>query len=109
VDALARLDSAVAEATWLLDDPGTKVGDVAASVYVSERQLRRRFEERVGYGPKTLQRVLRFQRLKAMLEVPGAELARAAVAAGYADQAHLSRECRELAGLTPSELAAWLR
>jgi AraC-like DNA-binding protein len=109
VDALSRLDTAVTEATWLLADPRTKVRDVALEVYVSERQLRRRFDERVGYGPKTLQRVLRFQRMKAVLELPGAELARAAVAAGYSDQAHLTRECRELSGLTPAELVRWLR
>ena len=109
VERIVELDAAVAEAAWLLADPATRVADVAARVYVSERQLRRRFDERVGYGPKTLQRVLRFQRLKTMLEGPDPDLARAALAAGYADQAHLSRECRDLAGLTPAELAAWLR
>ena len=32
-------------------------------------------------------------------------LAGAAIAAGYADQAHLARECRALTGLTPGQLA----
>jgi AraC-like DNA-binding protein len=109
IDEFAEPDAAVAEAVSLLGEPGTRVADAARRVYVSERQLRRRFDERIGYGPKTLQRVLRFQRLKGMLERPDADLARAALAAGYADQAHLTRECNELAGLTPSALAAWLR
>jgi AraC-like DNA-binding protein len=109
LDDLAELDAAVAEATWMLDDPRASVGDVAARVYLSERQLRRRFTERVGYGPKTLQRVLRFQRFKALAESPDPDLARAAAEAGYADQAHLAREVRELAGLTPRALVRWLR
>jgi len=108
VDRLAELDGAVAEATSMLDSSSASVADVSSRVYVSERQLRRRFAERVGYGPKTLHRVLRFQRLVSILGEPGTELARAAVTAGYADQAHLTRECRELSGLTPAELAGWL-
>ncbi len=36
----------------------------------------------------------------------GGSLARLAADAGYADQAHLARECRRLAGLTPSALLA---
>ena len=108
VDRLAELDGAVAEATSMLDHSAASVADVSSRVYVSERQLRRRFAERVGYGPKTLHRVLRFQRLVSILGEPGTELARAAVTAGYADQAHLTRECRELSGLTPAELAGWL-
>jgi len=70
-----------------------------------ERQLRRRFDERVGYGPKTLAANLRFQRLVAELRSARLELAAAAAAAGYADQAHLSRESLRLAGLSPRELA----
>jgi AraC-like DNA-binding protein len=49
-----------------------------------------------------LQRVLRLRRFLAQAG-PGA-LARAATEAGYADQAHLSRDCRALTGLTPGEL-----
>jgi AraC-like DNA-binding protein len=108
VDRLAELDGAVTKATSMLDSASASVADVSSRVYVSERQLRRRFAERVGYGPKTLQRVLRFQRLVSDLGEPGTNLARAAVTAGYADQAHLTRECRELSGLTPAELARWL-
>jgi transcriptional regulator GlxA family with amidase domain len=75
---------------------------------VSERQLRRRFADAVGYAPKTLQRVLRFQRFLVLARAAGAsaDLARLAFAAGYADQAHLTRECRRLAGLPPAALLA---
>jgi AraC-like DNA-binding protein len=72
---------------------------------VSERQLRRRFERGVGYGPRTLRRVLRFQRFLGLAH-GGGSLARLAADAGYADQAHLVRDCRSLAGMTPSALLA---
>jgi AraC-like DNA-binding protein len=69
------------------------------------RQLRRRFAEAVGYGPKTLQRILRFQRFLALAQTQ-TDLARLALEAGYADQAHLTRECSRLAGLPPAALLA---
>lgn len=101
-------DPAVRAATALLSGGSAGVADVAARVYVSERQLQRRFAERVGYGPKTFQRITRFQRAVGELGREGAGLARAAAAAGYADQAHLTRESRRLAGLSPGELVSWM-
>jgi AraC-like DNA-binding protein len=100
--AKAPPDAAVSEAARRLADPSARVTSLAADLGLSERQLRRRCDAAVGYGPKTLQRVLRFRRFLAL----GArgDLAGAAYAAGYADQAHLSRECRRLAGLAPAEL-----
>jgi AraC-like DNA-binding protein len=86
------------------------VAAAARAAGLSERQLRRRFADAVGYGPATLVRVLRFQRFLHRANAPdaaGAPLARLAAEAGYADQAHLARECRRLAGLSPSELLAY--
>ena len=91
--------------------------EVAGEIGLSERQLRRRCQDAVGYGPKTLQRVLRFRRFVSRIDAdphaPGSlpagrderDLATLAAQAGYADQAHLSRECHRLAGLTPAALA----
>jgi AraC-like DNA-binding protein len=76
------------------------VGDVAEQLAVSERQLRRRVSEAVGYGPKRLGRVLRLRDALASLRA-GAELAEAAYGSGYADQAHFTNECRALAGVAP--------
>jgi AraC-like DNA-binding protein len=97
-------DPRVLEAVRLLD-AGEPVAAVAERTFVSERALQRRFAEHVGYGPKTLQRVLRFQRF--LRTAPRVPLARAASLAGYADQSHLSREARRLAGLTPRRLLSW--
>src|SRR3546814_8539109 len=69
---------------------------------MSERSLRRRCREAFGYGPKTLDRVLRFQRFLALARAPGERrLAGLAQDAGYADQAHITREGRRLSGLSP--------
>jgi AraC-like DNA-binding protein len=96
-------DPAIHAAVSRLADPRARVETLADELGFSERQLRRRFHASVGYGPKTLQRVLRFRRFLAHAEA-GGDLARAALDAGYADQAHLTRDCARLSGLTPSRL-----
>lgn len=103
----AAPDCAVGRATALLRDPAARVEQVAEDVDLSMRQLRRRFHDAVGYGPKTLQRVLRFQRFVRALDASGGacDLAASAAEAGYADQAHLTRECMVLSGMTPAALA----
>jgi AraC-like DNA-binding protein len=105
----AETDPLTRAAALGLAVPGARVADLGPELGISERQLRRRFADAVGYGPKTLARVLRFQRFL-MLASEGArwtprdDLAGLAFAAGYSDQAHLTRECRRLAGRTPAEL-----
>jgi AraC-like DNA-binding protein len=100
-------DAVVIEAVRLLGRPRTHLAELIAVLDVSERQLRRRFDAAVGYGPKTLERVLRFRRVLHHLSADRAayDLATLAVRAGYADQAHLTRETSRLAGLPPSALA----
>ena len=97
----AEPDRAVQAAALRLLDPRQRVDTLATDLGFSDRQLRRRFLAAVGYGPKTLQRVLRLQRF---LAGQTSDLARAALDAGYADQAHLARDCRQLTGLSPSSL-----
>ncbi|TPI69084.1 AraC family transcriptional regulator [Mesorhizobium sp. B3-1-3] len=75
-------------------------------LHMSERTLRRRFEDAFGYGPKTLDRILRFHRFRRLQRQQGeASTALLAIEAGYADQAHLIRESRRLTGVTPTALA----
>jgi AraC-like DNA-binding protein len=107
----AAIDPLVRAAALGAREPRRPVEDLRGELGIGERQLRRRFHEAVGYGPKTLQRVLRFQRFLALARRPaptGAapDLARLAFEAGYADQAHLTRECRRLAGLPAAALLA---
>jgi AraC-like DNA-binding protein len=90
----------------LLRSPPVTMGAVRAAsraLAVGERRLYRRCALAVGYGPKTLERVLRFQRAR-HLAGQTTSLALLAARAGYADQAHLTRESQRLAGTTPSDL-----
>jgi AraC-like DNA-binding protein len=84
----------------------TRVGEISRRLDISERQLRRRFERAVGYGPKTFGRVLRFRRFLDLVESHRYPLGQASAEAGYADQPHLTRECNDLGGLPPAELLA---
>jgi len=82
---------------------GTPIAVMAERLCISPRQLHRRCLPAFGYGPRHLSRIMRFQR--ALEEVRcGVPLAQVAAAGGYADQAHLSREVRALAGTTPRGL-----
>jgi AraC-like DNA-binding protein len=82
---------------------------LAADVGLGERQLRRRSVAAFGYGPRTLARILRFQRVLDALRSPTAPpLAQLAAREGYTDQAHLTREVTAFAGLTPTTLRTTL-
>ncbi len=96
-------DALVQAAVARLQDDAAPVAALARDLHVSERQLRRRVAAAVGYGPKRLARVLRLGRALAAAR-GGEELARVAADAGYADQAHFSADCRELAGVPPTAL-----
>lgn len=84
---------------------GAGVAGLASDIGLSERQVRRRCLELFGYGPKLLDRVLRLERALTAAR-GGVAYARVAADAGYADQAHLAREVRALAGVPLSELLA---
>ncbi len=88
----------------------SKIARLGARMGVSERTLRRRCRELFGYGPKTLDRILRFRRFHHLAFADAQEdLAGLAARAGYFDQAHLSRDVRDLSGLTPAAFVGQLR
>jgi AraC-like DNA-binding protein len=100
--AAALADPAVPTLLRLAYD-GERVSAMADAVGLTDRQLRRRCLAAFGYGAKVLQRVLRFDHAMRLARGGGA-LADIAYRAGYADQAHLSREVRALAGVSPTGL-----
>ena len=91
---------------WLARHPAATVDDLCARLGWSPREVRRRFTAALGFGPKVMQRMLRFQRV--LTEVRYArtvmKLSQVAAVAGYADQAHMTREFRALARATPGSL-----
>jgi AraC-like DNA-binding protein len=108
-----RMDPLVVEAVKaLMPWHPVNIDTVANHVTLSASQLRRRCLEAVGVSPKVLQRTLRFQGFLALAQAGVAATGRRgedgvaglAIDAGYADQAHLSRECVRLTGRTPRQL-----
>jgi len=102
--AAERVDEPLLHAARMLSR-GAEVSRTAGELGLSERQLHRRSRTAFGYGPKVLQRILRFQRT-VRLARGGLAFADVAYDCGYADQAHLAREVRELAGVPLTELLA---
>jgi AraC-like DNA-binding protein len=99
-------DSAVAEVVAALrGQRDVRVSALADRLGLSDRQLRRRCISALGFGPKMLHRILRFQRFLILAaERREFGLGELAATAGFADQPHLTRECADLAGSTPSAL-----
>jgi transcriptional regulator GlxA family with amidase domain len=98
-------DPVVAQAVRrLMSGRHAGVAKTAAALNISERQFRRRFETATGLAPTTLHRILRFQRFLALAWAcpqTSGHVGQLAVEAGYADQAHLSREAACLEGRSP--------
>ena len=80
--------------------PDTKISALAEDLGVSARQLQRRFVDEVGYAPKTFARIARLHRLLCVA-MSAPDLAAAALASGFASQAHMADDVRALTSLTP--------
>lgn len=104
--ARATDQTVCAAIAWLARHPDGRVQHLSRWTGISGRQMSRRFVAAVGYGPKTLQAVLRCQRLLHIASQTRARLSlvELAMSAGYADQAHMTREVRRFAGRTPTQL-----
>lgn len=104
-DIAANLETALADkspppvARAILS--GTSVARIANAAGLSHRQLQRWFAAHIGLPPRSYLRLLRFR--DAIGAIHGEDsLADAAAAQGYADQAHMARDFRALAGIPPS-------
>ena len=98
------------ELAWawhLLEESGgrCRVDDLAHAVALSPRQLRSLMVAEIGISPKQLARAFRFDGVIARLSEGSRTLAEVAAVTGYADQAHLTREFRQMAGCSPTQ---WL-
>lgn len=73
---------------------------------VTERAIQRALHRTIGLGPKRVSRLVRLQEVARVLSSPGApDLATLAAELGYADQAHLQHDFRDVAGVTPGAYA----
>lgn len=80
------------------------IGPLADELGCTRKHLIEQFRTQIGLPPKTVARILRFQRARKRVESGGAA-SDVALECGYYDQAHLIREFRALAGTTPGRLA----
>jgi AraC-like DNA-binding protein len=108
-ELLTRLDArrvhpAVDYALSVLTGPQARIAEITRSAGLSPRRLIEVFASAVGITPKRFGRVMRFQRATALARSTSLDWTRVAHAAGYYDQAHLIRDFRELAAMTPSDL-----
>jgi AraC-like DNA-binding protein len=78
------------------------IAQLARDVGYSRRRLGDLFRREVGLAPKSMARVMRFERSRRLIERNPANLATVAAACGYFDQAHLTREWRDIAGCPPT-------
>jgi AraC-like DNA-binding protein len=104
-----RPDSGLAWAWARMRSSGgqASVGGLAGELGWSHRRLIDRFREGIGLAPKTIGRVLRFERVSRMLQqVEEPRLAEVALDCGYYDQAHLNRDFRQFAGTSPGHYLA---
>ena len=79
------------------------IDSLAVRAGTSLRQLERQFHDDVGLTPKTFSRIIRLQAALRPVR-QGRPLTDVALACGFYDQAHMTREFRELASMSPG---AW--
>lgn len=83
-----------------------RIDDLAREVGWSRRHLGARFRAETGLTPKAAARVIRFERACDLLRSSPTPLAAVAADCGFADQQHLAREFRDLAGQTATSWRA---
>ncbi|MBA1139302.1 helix-turn-helix domain-containing protein [Mesorhizobium neociceri] len=98
-----------AEITWAYDrivasGGRTRIASIAEKLGWSRKHLAGKFSDATGIGPKTLSRIVRFNRALGLSRQDQSDWADIAADCGYADQAHLVREFRQLAGDPPTAL-----
>jgi AraC-like DNA-binding protein len=86
----------------LRSDCMLSVRDLASRVHLSERQLSRRFQAALGIAPKRFARLVRLTRVLSLRQT-GSSWADVASHCGFADQAHLIKDFKDLVEHAPEE------
>ncbi len=96
-------------AETLLLSPERRVASLARDSRCSAEHLSRAFRKRFGIAPAVLRREQRLRRALRLLGDRQLDLCDVAAACGFADQPHMSRELKQMTGLTPQRLKQLLR
>ena len=79
------------------------IRDIVRQTGYSHRRFNELFRRTVGVNPKTFSGIQRFQQLLVQLADSSEPLSVLAIRAGYSDQAHMTREFRRYAGISPGQ------
>lgn len=106
----AWFDPRMAWATRELYYKSEGIQALADRMGMGRRQLERRFKAQEGLSPVAFRQLARFQRTaKTLLLDPTQPLIQTGLGFGFADQAHMTREFRAIAGRTPERLRDEMR
>jgi AraC-like DNA-binding protein len=112
INSAGREDRAIQSAREFLDsrlDEKVRLGEIAGAAGLPPFQLFRAFKRATGMSPHSYQRQARVRCAVRLIRL-GHPLSEAAVASGFADQAHLTRNFRRTLGITPGAYrSAYLR
>ena len=106
--ARARTPPRLAAEAWRMMNRSAgrqSIADIAADLGCTRKHLAAVFKEHIGLTPKTAARVIRFDHALDGLK-KGRSFAGVAADCGYADQAHMIRDCQAFSGYSPRELTA---
>ena len=79
-------------------------GDLSEHIALSQRQIERQFQKWLDMTPKYYQRIYRIKNaLKELRYNPDIDLADLALCNGFSDQAHMTREFKYIAKITPKQ------
>jgi AraC-like DNA-binding protein len=104
LERVTAQDRAVVDACRKLGrDSQLAIADVAREFDWNVRMIHRQFLAACGYSPKHFQRIMRVQQvLRGAARARAPRLGDLAADAGYADQAHMTRDFRAITGFTPA-------
>jgi len=102
-EASPRIEVEAAVRAIVATDGRATVDALADLTGLGLRQLERQFHDAVGLAPKTFSRIIRLQAALHLIR-DGRALSDVALACGFYDQAHMTRDFRQLASMSPG---AW--
>ena len=96
------------QALNMLDTPQS-LGRLNDKIPLSQRQLERQFQQWLDMPPKQYQRILRVKKTATHLKLhPNTDLVDLALKHGFSDQAHMTREFKQIAGITPKQYSKFI-
>jgi AraC-like DNA-binding protein len=107
----AAIDARIEAAVLRIEARGgqVRIDSLPRAAGLSLRGFQTRFRAHVGLPPKEFARIVRLQATLRALDGGDLPLAALATDAGFADQAHATREVQRVTGLTPARLRTELR